>query len=99
MKVIRTYKNASGEVIRVDEINMNRKTNTLAADPQTHTFTPHVNKTNYHGPASRDVASIDVCGDYDSIEGGTGNYDWASWTSPEALLNTTNLPSVGDTLS
>jgi len=100
MEVVRQYKNAAEDLIRVDTIIMERKQDAIAADINTHTFQRILRISLVHGTGLSDrvVAAVDIIGDYTSIEVYTGSFTWAQWTSPPALVNMSDLPQVGDTV-
>lgn len=100
MQVTRQYKNEAGDDIRIDMITLIRKGNTIASKATTHTFVRKVDKQPIYNNtiADRDVAEIEVIGDFDSIETSSGSFTWAKWTSPVATLDMSDLPSIGDTV-
>lgn len=98
MQVTRIYRNSAEYDLRIDSINMVRKQNTIASEASTHTFTRRLTTNNIYSTATSDrtVAEIEVIGDFDTIEG--SSYAWAKWTSPQATVNMTDLPVVGDSV-
>jgi hypothetical protein len=98
MEVIRQYKNASDEDLRVDQIRMVRRSNTISKDKAGHTFRRELKVTWFHGPVDRDIAVIEVVGDYTSIETATGDFKWTRWTSPPGICDMSDLPEIGDTI-
>lgn len=99
MQLTRQYKNAAGDDIRIDMINMECKGNTIASKAETHTFRRVLNtQPIYKTGAARVIAEIEVIGDFDSIETSSGDFQWAKWNSPAATLDMSDLPSVGDTI-
>ena len=103
LQLNRVYKNSAGEEIRIDVISLRRKRNRIvkvglmetgAAD----VFVRDVNKMNMHVSADRTVTSIELIGNYDTAETSSGDYLWASWTSPSARVDMSDLPAVGDSI-
>jgi len=98
MEIVRQYKNASDEDLRVDQIRMIRRNNTISKDKANHVFQRDLKTQWFHGPADRDVAVIEIVGDYNSIETSTGDFKWAKWTSPVGTCDMSDLPGIGDTI-
>lgn len=98
MQVVRTYKNAAGDDLRYDIIVMERKGNTLASKAATHTFKRNLKTQVSHnsGVADRVVSEIELVGDFDEIDSST--YKWASWNSPIARVDMSDLPGLTDTV-
>jgi hypothetical protein len=103
MNILRSYLNASGDVIREDNIYMSRKFHTMVDGIDAPTFNRVVvtDKAHYSGyPADRVVSSITISGDYDDIETVSGNFLLASWEfgGTTVRCNMSDLPAVGDTV-
>lgn len=113
LQVNRIYKNTDGNELRTDIISLNRKRdNIVVAANKTnnsgYVYNRHVKTTYIHDNlvTDRDVASIQITGDYDEID---TNEDraWVSWNLPtgednandkKTRLNMSDLPGIGDTV-
>ena len=98
MEIVRQYKNASEEDLRIDEIQMTRKNNPISKDKNYHVFNRRLKTRMVYGATDRVVAKIEIIGDFSSIETSSSNYTWAKWTSPEATCDMSDLPIVTDTI-
>lgn len=96
----RIYRNASAQDLRVDTIVMVRKGHVLVKDASEHTFSRDLRPLYLHnsGVADRVVAEIEIVGNFNDLEASTGNYLWATWNSPSARLNMSDLPIIGSTV-
>ena len=98
MELIRQYKNADGNDIRIDTIIMTRRQEPINSKANTHTFLREIKiRCIYNTSVSdREVAEIEIIGDFTSLDGSA--YAWAEWDSPHAIVDMTDLPFVGDTV-
>ena len=98
MELTRQYKNAAGDDIRIDVIQMRRKGNTIASAANTHTFIRDLKVRPIYNTSVSDrvVAEIEVIGDFTTMDG--SGFAWASWESPAAKADMSDLPAVGDTV-
>lgn len=98
MELTRQYRNASGFDIRIDVIQLVRRQNTIASKANTHTFARVIKIRSIYntGVSDREVAEIEIIGDFDSLDGSA--YSWAKWDSPSATLDMSDLPFIGDTV-
>ena len=98
LEITRIYRNSSGDEVRIDTIIMVRKRNVIVDGVSTPTFRRELKTTLLHRPADRVVSTLEVIGSYDSIDTSTGDYTWATWDSPSARANMSDLPGIGDTV-
>jgi hypothetical protein len=100
--VTRIYKNATDEVIGMDQISISVAKNSIAVTNRDHTNEPrqmfdvYVDKitkirTRIHEGAGGDrtIATIQMIGTYDSIQEDSGNFLNATWTA--VAINETDL--------
>lgn len=103
LQLIRVYKNAAGDEIRVDTVSLTQKRNNIVNANLMETgaslvYERHVRTVQMYVAADRAVSSIEVIGTFNSIETVSGNYTWAQWDSPSARASMNDLPEVGDTV-
>ena len=103
LQLNRIYKNSDGDEIRIDTISLVRKRNSivnanLMETGASDTFRREVKTILFHGSSNRTVSTIEVLGDFTSIETATSNYLWAEWSSPSARLSMNDLPKLTETV-
>jgi hypothetical protein len=110
MKITRTYENAAGDILRVDELNVPVSNPVVQGYPTAGTNTaivcrvgPQTIKTQlfYTTSGSRVVSSIKIFGDYTAAETSTGSFTWATKTlgnSQVVRADMSNLPIVTDSV-
>ena len=98
LEIIRYYKNNGNDTLRVDTIHMERTNDPIARVMTEQTYARRLRVTQHHGPADRVIKTISMVGNYDTTETSSGNFLWATWTSPSAQVDMSDLPVVTDTL-
>lgn len=99
MQLTRFYKNTEGADLRVDSIIMVERrgpASMIVTDGRT--YIREINTTLFYGVTDREIASIEMIGDFDSIETSSGSYSWVSWERPVLDLDLSDLPFVGETI-
>ena len=108
MQISRTYKNAGGDIIRVDELSLSIMLNehpatTYKREGSMVRLGPQRIKTiPVHSTAtSRLIAGLEITGDFDTVDEVSGDYAWAEKTLGDgtvACIDMSGLPGIGDTI-
>jgi hypothetical protein len=114
MEIIRSYYNSDDDLIRVDRLHLEVRSNTkgIVNHQGIGTNTNVVRKLSIQPlhiavgtapgtPVSRVIAKLEVTGICDSIETSTGKYTWAKWHKGDGtdyILDMSDLPGCGDTV-
>lgn len=114
MEVIRSYYNASDDLIRVDRLQLQIATSNKGIITYTGDGTKtigkrklttqslHVSTGGTPGtPVSRVVDKLEVIGDYNELETTSAKYQWAKWERGDGtdyILDMSDLPGCGDTV-
>lgn len=100
--ITRIYKNAAGNTIRTDIINLRATQVSSMSGVSAKTFYRELRTELRHEDADRVVDSIEVLTTANTIETVSGNYLWAEWTTGNATqgkrCNMSDLPIVGNTV-
>jgi hypothetical protein len=100
--ITRIYKNAAGNTLRVDTINLTPTTTPLTTGVSAKTFKRELRIEYRHEDADRVVSVIELYTTADNVEDVTGNYKYAEWTTGNAdqgkRCDMSDLPEVGDTV-
>jgi len=103
LPVVRIYKNAAADVLRVDTISMEATTNQLTSGVSPKTYTRRISISRLHETSSaRVVAGIQIITTADTIETVSGDYTNVQWTTINAgqtvICNMSDLPGIGDSV-
>jgi hypothetical protein len=98
LQLVRTYYNSTDDILRQDTIFLIRTRTPLTHGVEPFTYRRSLNSQYFHGPANRQVSSIECSGTYDAIEQSSSNYLWASWSVPDTTLYMSDLPQINDTI-
>jgi len=98
MELVRQYRNAAGDDLRIDSIIMERRQVTSVSKATGHTFARQLSTRSVYNTSVSDrvVAEIEIIGDFNDIDGSA--YSWASWNSPSTKCDMSDLPFIGDTV-
>jgi len=98
-QINRFYKNAAGDDLRIDTIIMEEKLDTFSiGEPNGRVWIRRLTTNNIFSTADRTVASIEVLGDFDSVETSSNSFIYATWNSPAISVSMEDLPAVNDEL-
>jgi thiamine pyrophosphokinase len=99
LQLTRFYKNTDGADLRVDTITLTEKYDNICVGANGgRVWVREVKKMNMYSATDREIATIEVFGDFDSVETSTGSFIWASWNRPSVDLDMSDLPVVGETI-
>lgn len=99
---MRIYRNSSDAIIATDCISIVADLRRISAERFHRSAYLEYNRELYHlGNGDRVVAKIQMIGDYNSIEDGTGNYLNATWDAAsenenDVTMDLSSLPKVGE---
>lgn len=101
--VCRIYKNSSGKVLALDEINVIGTQKRLGINRFFNSASYHTKRLLVHlGVGDRVISRIIMLGDYTSLTEDSGNYNSATWVGTEetndSIIYFNDLPQLGDTL-
>lgn len=100
----RIYKNSSGIIIAIDDIVINADTTRLHKVNKFHQSAHPVYSRQlfYLGVGDRTIDTIEVIGDFSSIEVDGGNYSSATWSGDggtnDAVISFARFPVIGETV-
>ena len=101
LEVIRIYKNAAEDTLRVDTITWTSTMNTAIVGVAAKTYRRHIsiNKILSSGIVDRTVAIIDISTNADIIDP-SGNYTYVRWNTTNETIqgDMSDLPIITDTV-
>jgi hypothetical protein len=100
--ISRVYKNADGNTLRTDIINLRPTTNAIKSGVAAKTFYRELRTEWRYEDADRVVATIELYTTADDVDNVTGNFLYAAWTTGNAgqgkRCDMSDLPKVTDTV-
>lgn len=101
---LRIYRNSDNKVIALDDIAIVADTRRINPQQFHHSARKKYHRMLLHlGIGNREIAIIQMLGDYMEIDEASGDYEWAKWEATsdnenEVEITFNDLPKLGDTL-
>lgn len=102
-EVTRIYRNSANNDLRIDTLYLSQKMDNIVVGANSSTKSGHVYQRELsvikmYKDTDRVVDSIELIGSFDYVEPSSGNFLYATWESPSAQLDMSDLPGLGDTV-